>query len=211
MTKYIDAEKLNAEIERRIAAYQKNFDKADNKIARLSTDGRIASLKSLLSFIDSLQEEQPIDKNILTWRDVNELERIINKVHYEFPHGIGEEAFGKLVLERFIDGKDDVQEFPATKKCSSLPSNLDKAARKYAKTTFKKPHSDNPDEEVTIVEPDKYAGFIAGAKWDKEQMMSNAVEGTVYGNGVYTWVAGDIPSQFKYGDKVRVIVLPKED
>jgi hypothetical protein len=42
-------------------------------------------------------------------------------------------------------------------------------------------------------------------------MMSNAVEGTVYGNGVYTWVAGDIPSQFKYGDKVRVIVLPKED
>lgn len=57
-----------------------------------------------------LQQEQSIDKNILTWRDVNELERIINKVHYEFPHGIGEEAFGKLVLERFIDGKDDVQE-----------------------------------------------------------------------------------------------------
>lgn len=101
--------------------------------------------------------------------------------------------------------------FPATKKCSSLPSDLDEAAKEYAKTTFKKSHSDNPDEEVTIVEPDKYAGFIAGAKWDKEQMMSNAVEGTVYGNGVYTWVAGDIPSQFKYGDKVRVIVLPKED
>lgn len=93
----------------------------------------------------------------------------------------------------------------------SIPSNLEEAAKEYAKTTFKKPHSDNPDEEVTIVEPDKYAGFIAGAKWDKEQMMSNAVEGTVYGNGVYTWVAGDIPSQFKYGDKVRVIVLPKED
>lgn len=93
----------------------------------------------------------------------------------------------------------------------SLPSEIDEAAKEYAKTTFKKPHSDNPDEEVTIVEPDKYAGFIAGAKWDKEQMMSNAVEGTVYGNGVYTWVAGDIPSQFKYGDKVRVIVLPKED
>lgn len=93
----------------------------------------------------------------------------------------------------------------------SLPSDLDEAAKECAKTTFKKPYSDNPDEEVTIVEPDKYAGFIAGAKWDKEQMMSNAVEGTVYGNGVYTWVAGDIPSQFKYGDKVRVIVLPKED
>ena len=58
MSKYIPAEKLIAEIERRIAAYQKNFDKADNKIARLSTDGRIASLKALLPFITSLQQEQ---------------------------------------------------------------------------------------------------------------------------------------------------------
>ena len=57
--KYIDAEKLKAEIERRIAAYQKNFDKADNKIARLSTDGRIASLKEISQFITSLQQEQP--------------------------------------------------------------------------------------------------------------------------------------------------------
>lgn len=57
--KYIDAEKLIAEIERRIAAYQKNFDKADNKIAKLSTDGRIAGLKGILPFITSLQQEMP--------------------------------------------------------------------------------------------------------------------------------------------------------
>lgn len=57
--KYIDTDKLIAEIERRIAAYQKNFDKADNKIAKLSTDGRIASLKGILPFITSLQQEQP--------------------------------------------------------------------------------------------------------------------------------------------------------
>ena len=108
-------------------------------------------------------------------------------------------------LNRFLSTLEEKSEKPI------IPNDRDIAAKEYAKTTFKKPHSDNPDEEVTIVEPDKYAGFIAGAKWDKEQMMSNAVEGTVYGNGIYTWVAGDIPSQFKYGDKVRVIVLPKED
>lgn len=62
--KYIDAEKLIAEIERRIAAYQKNFDKADNKIAKLSTDGRIASLKGILPFITSLQQEQPDNEDI---------------------------------------------------------------------------------------------------------------------------------------------------
>lgn len=96
----------------------------------------------------------------------------------------------------------------------SLPSNLDEAAKEYAKTTFKKPHSDNPDEEVTIVEPDKYAGFIAGAKWDKEQMMSNAVEGyvTLTLTGVRT-VAATIKGEdnIGLGDKVRVIVCKRED
>ena len=50
-----------------------------------------------------------------------------------------------------------------------------------------------------------------GMRLQKEQMMNGVVEGTVYDNGDYTWVAGDIPSQFKYGDKVRVIVCKKED
>ena len=79
----------------------------------------------------------------------------------------------------------------------SLHSNLDKAAKEYAKTTFKKPHSDNPDEEVTIIEPDKYAGFIAGAKWMRDQMMNEAVEG---------WVAVDSDTH----DKRRVTFFPKK-
>lgn len=81
MSKYIDAEKLIAEIERRIAAYQKNFDKADNKIAKLSTDGRIAGLKALLPFITSLQQEQPevdLEKEIDSFLNRNVLNRINN-------------------------------------------------------------------------------------------------------------------------------------
>lgn len=56
--KLIDKDVLVAEIERRINAYQKIFDKADNKIARLSTDGRIAGLKSLLDFIDTVEVKE---------------------------------------------------------------------------------------------------------------------------------------------------------
>lgn len=101
-----------------------------------------------------------------------------------------------------------------SKEQPSLPSEIDEAAKEYAKTTFKKPYSDNPDEEVTIVEPDKYAGFIAGAKWDKEQMMSNAVEGyvTLTLTGVRT-VAATIKGEdnIGLGDKVRVIVCKRED
>lgn len=58
-------------------------------------------------------------------------------------------------------------------------------------------------------------GFIAGAKWQKEQMMKEAVEGEVIvpiyeGNDV--WSAEiKIPGRYVPGDKVRVIVIPKED
>ena len=64
MKKYLPLEPLLAEIERRIAAYQKNFVKEDNKIARLSTDGRIQSLKELLSFLNTLVKEVDLEKEI---------------------------------------------------------------------------------------------------------------------------------------------------
>lgn len=63
--KLIDKDALVAEIERRVNAYQKNFDKSDNKIARLSIDGRIAGLKALLSFISTLEvKEVDLEKSL---------------------------------------------------------------------------------------------------------------------------------------------------
>ena len=56
------------------------------------------------------KEQKPADNPKwaeLTWKDINELERIINNVHYEFQNGIGEDSFGELVLERFREYKDD--------------------------------------------------------------------------------------------------------
>lgn len=76
MNHYIDKDALVAEIERRIAAYQKNFDKADNKIARLSTDGRIQSLKEILSFLDTLE----VKKADLTREDVSKIISIDQQV-----------------------------------------------------------------------------------------------------------------------------------
>lgn len=96
----------------------------------------------------------------------------------------------------------------------SIPSDSDEAAKEFAKTTFKKPYSDNPDEEVTIVEPDKYAGFIAGAKWDREQMMKEAVEYEVGMHGEPIKITFDKYVQRARGiwpgDKVRIIIV-KED
>ena len=52
--------------------------------------------------------------------------------------------------------------------------------------------------------------FIAGAKWQKEQMMKEAVEIEVVETcGIPSvWVK---TAQLKAGDKVRIIILPKED
>lgn len=54
-----------------------------------------------------LQQEKLIQVNTLTWKDINDLERIINNVHYEFRNGIGEKSFGEEVLERFKEERDE--------------------------------------------------------------------------------------------------------
>ena len=56
--KLIDKDILVAEIEKRIAAYRKNFDKVDINIARILTDGKIEILKDILSFLDGLEVKE---------------------------------------------------------------------------------------------------------------------------------------------------------
>ena len=56
-------------------------------------------------------------------------------------------------------------------------------------------------------------GFIFGAKWQKEQMMKDGLEGKIYGSDGEYWIETDIDENIKgkEGDKVRVVVLKKED
>ena len=64
----------------------------------------------------------------------------------------------------------------------------------------------------------KYAKnrFIAGAKWQKEQMMREAVEAKIYGydDGSFELIASwlDIPNNsiYKDGDKVKIIIVKEE-
>lgn len=122
-------------------------------------------------------------------------------------------SYGDYVIKgvrgEFYPCKPDI--FEQTYESVETRKELDEAAEEYAKTTFKKPYSDNPDEEVTIVEPDKYVGFIAGAKWDREQMLKEAVEGEVVLNPFPTIFLDDCEDyDFKDNDKVRIIIV-KED
>ena len=55
------------------------------------------------------------------------------------------------------------------------------------------------------------AAFIAGAKWQKEQMMKDTVEGEIMTNGFYPYepriVAPYPDCPYAFGDKIRIVVL----
>lgn len=95
-----------------------------------------------------------------------------------------------------------------------VPNDLEEAANKSSSEAY--PYKDEHclyDKDMVAETREYYKeGFIAGAKWDREQMMNEAVEGTIVYDylGGYpaikpNWLIGNI------GDKVRVIVLKKED
>lgn len=63
-----------------------------------------------------------------------------------------------------------------------------------------------------------YNAFFAGAEWQKNQMLKNAVEGEVYkfGEVVYVKERNNAEltkylSQFNNGDKVRIVVIKDEE
>lgn len=58
---------------------------------------------------------------------------------------------------------------------------------------------------------DRHAGLVDGANWQKEQMMTKAVDGEVgYWNIRGLSVNMELPSKLEEGDKVKLIVI-KED
>ena len=100
----------------------------------------------------------------------------------------------------------------------SVPNDLEEAADKYAeKHGFRVPYdgSDNFYDNVDVKASKE--GFITGAKWEKEQMMKEAVEGVVCYGSKGAYIETDFLGEYNTdvygnpGDKVRVIVLPKED
>ena len=93
--------------------------------------------------------------------------------------------------------------------------DLEEAAEEYAdKHGFRVPYdgSDNFYDDVDVKASKE--GFIAGYNLCKEQMMKEAVEYEVWDFSVEAYPHVNIPldnKQYRSGDKVRVIVLPKED
>ena len=88
------------------------LEKTLGKVQGFQTDDGIREHQTAIKAVkDAMEEQKSVEKPInwteLTWKDIIELEGIINKVHYEFRNGIGQESFGKEVLEKFREYKGD--------------------------------------------------------------------------------------------------------
>lgn len=103
---------------------------------------------------------------------------------------------------------------------SEIPKDLEEAAEKYVSTLC-----DRADEGLRI-DTTLESAFKAGAEWQKEQMLKKAVEGHItnaggeFGYDIATFRFDEnhtytvlLPHEEgrKHGDKVSIIILPKED
>ena len=113
-----------------------------------------------------------------------------------------------------------------------IPEDLEEAAEKYF---IKVPCSEEVKKTLIEIYKPGIDAFIAGAKWQEDHiplpedtvlfnkgveegkrlMMEEAMEGEVMTNGFYPYeprIVAPYPNcPYDFGDKVRVIVLPKED
>lgn len=147
-----------------------------------------------------------------------------NMVNRPINHSeLGLKQWGEMVARHFYElGKQSGS--------SEIPNDMEEAAEEYAKL----------DEEGKWKDGGKYKGFIAGAKWDRSQMLKEAVEGhivskndgwnsielpsTLVCDAVVTkladrvWITPcdekqfnkDVYDNFKAGDRVRIIVIKSD-
>ena len=200
MANYIDVDKLKAEIERRIALYSSLSENTVNP-------NRIDEDRQILRFLSTLESEKPMDgledeiKRYLREECSDDDEPGIHELAEHFSQW-GAEHLANFNDEIVINGhkfaynkdKDAItmEEIPNT------TEELDEAAEKYF---IKVPCSEEVKKSLIEIYKPGINAFIAGAKWQKEQMMREAVP-------FYEILKVVPPGPER--DKVRVIIV-KED
>jgi len=226
--KYIDADKLKEEIQANLAAISFNDD---------YQEGYEACGMSVLKFIDSLQQEQQespslVEKAIVWFNNIAESAKRLSAGNVSH---LGPTIAGMAIRsEEFLEKHKQEQPEQPTRGYDEAYLN-DCIAR--AKKSWEGVDVDRYMDMVRGKEPvdkgleeaaDNFAHcydqgtcdgiaqdcFIAGAEWDREQMMKGAVEGEIVDSGFDDGTAilkAIVPDRrYDSGDKVKLIVI-KED
>lgn len=94
-------------------------------------------------------------------------------------------------------------------KIGKIDKSLEEAAKGYEWSNVDTNQLNPPTLDMTVQVGDLRNAFIAGAEWQKSQMLKDAVEGKTFylpfGKWRVTTLVGK--DKIKEGDKVRIIVL----
>ena len=197
--KYIDADHLRAEIEKE---RKKALDSTKRGGLTISDIATADVLAEVLLIIEQLKKEQPMDGLEDELKDY--LRRYYN---CDYPMQI-EENTCSPTMPHIVEAASHFAQWGAEHLADARktsPKDLEEAAEKYVSTLC-----DRADEGLRI-DTTLESAFIAGAKWQKEQMMKEAVEGVFQNTPFPTICLDDCKDyDFKEGDKVKLIIC-KED
>lgn len=149
-----------------------------------------------------------------------EIERQLLEKDHGFEDGEAEYGYNTCLK--------DMRRFLSTLESEKpVPADLEEAAKRYGNnkhpmtpTGARESQEDfiagakwqeEKDQEIIKLAEDH--AFLAGADWQKEIMMKEAVEVPVIEMGVNPspYIVKRLEDNYKKGDKIRVIVLPKEN
>lgn len=177
-----------------------------------------------------------MEKYKLTWKEVKDLYCICDDLEHEL--AFSKEGMKKALTEeeQYTEALRRFNEFRAAKAGKQMTGKvkttlkraflvlskpLAAAARRYAIPTYMKDVDENFLDEYPY-DPVAERAFIAGANWQKEQMLKDAyVESQIVEDGRIELGGNPLPClnpiillpypQFKPGDKVRIVVLKEKE
>ena len=183
----------------------------------METNCKEEAYDEILSFLSTLESEKPMNQKGLG----EEIQRFLSnatkmdKGEWKGKYPISEMGFGvvarhfyELGCRRTAEKADEI-EYNRQRAEECVPNDLEEAARRYGFEEYMR--RCNGGEYGTSED-----AFIAGAKWDREQMMREAVEGVVCYGSKGAYIETDFLGEYNTdvygnpGDKVRVIIV-KED
>ena len=146
-----------------------------------------------------------------------EIERRFKKAEYEMTNAIGVSHDGYIIHQAesllcllLLDFLDTLSEEPDKDLDDAVSKQICKAADKHIRTVVDAAGHPGWDWATQ----DLADAFIAGAKWKEDQLMKEVVEGYMNyyeDSGGILMAEAQVGCPYHNGDKVRIIVLPKED
>ena len=201
----IDNEKLNLEIDRE---WQK-CNPVDEGMGVETANIHIEQFDHIARYFAQWGAEHLADDRKIT-RDVEDVAaEKAREYALSLPGGERTTSVGSTYSESgYYHGFVDGSKFKSDEK--SFIENLDEAAEEWAKENYGVNYMEFDFTQDAAFRAMYH--FRSGAKWDRQQMLKNAVEGEITkdnrGNNVL--LAGFLNNGFEIGDKVRVIIV-KED